>query len=115
MKKSLVVASLVLSAVAQAHMFESGTKIKCYDSVSDYTYLLKVIGDVDANIKVSRNGKLLNEFINADFNYGFEDTRFTALSNGNEEFQVVFPKHDLSQAYYADGGDSRALECKFVR
>jgi len=114
MKKSLVVVSLVLSVVAQAHMFESGTLIKCYDSVSDYTYLIKVIGDVDTNIKVSRNGHLLNEYINGDFNHGFKDTRFTALVDGSEAFQIVLPKHKLAKAYYADGGDSRALKCKFV-
>ena len=120
MKVISVISFLFLSTMTYAGQFHpvSGMKFTCYDNVSAHTYALAIldIGDEEAEVTVFKNKKILSIYHSAIFNENDQGSFFLVVGQkGRQLFSINFPYNDLNEAYYADGGDSRALKCKVLR
>jgi len=120
MKKIIALSILAMTSVSFGQSFSpiSGMKFKCFDDVSGYTYILKIldIGDEDGEIKMFRHGKFVKKYSNVEFDEHSEGSMFF-YDNGitQEKFSIHFPYNKLEEAYYMDGGDSRALDCQIIK
>lgn len=119
MKIFMAAALLSMSLMVHAKTFvpESGMKFSCYDDVANQTYFLKIvdIGDQQAQVMVQERGRVVSRYNNVAFNEYDKGSFFVVYERGAELFSIDFPKNDLREAYYMDGGDSRSLACKFLR
>lgn len=111
---ALAVLSIFSNAYSSTFEPESGMAFTCHDSVSNYHYELKIvdIGDEESEIKVYEKNMLRENYVGAVFNENSSESFFMAISKAGEvKFNITFPYNNLSEAFYADQGDSRALEC----
>ncbi len=129
LKSIIVVAAITTGNLVHAEAFElqSGLTLKCYDDVSNQTYVIKVvdIGDEDGDVKIyqgTSTRRLLNHFKSVEIRGSGQGTLFSVWddreghSNYNQPiWNVVFPDDNTSDAYYFDGGDSRPIDCKIVK
>jgi hypothetical protein len=118
MKHLLALAILTISSAVGAQTFnpESNMQFSCIDSVSNYSYHLTIvdIGDEEGKIVEFKKFPLITAYDNVVFNENSEESSFVAFKEGKVLFSIVFPNNDLKEAYYADGGDSRAMDCKIL-
>ena len=119
MKKLLLLALCSTGFNVYANTFNptSGMELKCEDSVSSYVYLLKItdIGDEAAEVKyISRDGSI-QELANGEFFRNSEESYFLADDKEEGSIKIAIPHDNLDEAYYADGADSRALDCVITK
>ncbi len=118
MFKTLITASLVtFSSSIFAFTPASGMVLKCYDSVSNYTYKMTLVdlGDETAQIEVFNHyGKKIENHKQAAFNEHSSGSFFLTYKNDQEYFSINFNNNDLFDAYYEDRGDSRAVDCHII-
>lgn len=121
MKKFFVFLLLSLSLLAQAKIFKpiSGMELKCFDEVSNQSYLIKLIdwGDQDAEITVKTNGQIIDQYGEDEthFSDSSQDASFIISRSGQYLFSIVFENYNTKKAYYMDNGDSRSLDCRLIK
>src|SRR3989339_1766346 len=109
--KILIFTTLVTLST-YSYAFESGDKIKCTDSVSSHTYLIKIvdIGDEEAYIKVETNlGNYFYPSSRVIFDENSMGATFQMLSSNNQEIleEIFLPyptvNSEIIHGDYMDG------------
>lgn len=120
--KTLSLLSLLIFATS-SYAFQSDDKIKCWDSVSNNTYSIKIVdlGDEEAYIKVRTNsGKYFYPARRVIFDESNQGATFAILSSDNTQIlEEIFVSHPTDEekilfGEYTDGADSRGLECRLL-
>jgi len=126
MKQILLILTMAFAMNAQARTFKptSGMEFSCYDNVSGLTYQLTIedIGDQTGTAKVFNHGRLLETYKNGEFREFSEGSYFVIWPNEggaavteNSGMTFDFPKNNLQESSYEDGGDSRPVKCKITQ
>lgn len=117
--------TLLLAFISQSVLsFETGDKFRCDDSVSGHSYTVTVVdtGDNLAKIKVKTPGVTLSyNTVNVIYDENSEGSVFQIMSLDYKTIvETILIPHDF-QGYqhfsgtYMDQGDSRNLDCKFLK
>lgn len=121
MKSILVILALTANvAAAAAGPFKAGQKISCFDDVSSETSTIKITSTSPLSAYVRIEGKDGARFYKAADVGAWYDAYELSLDmktpSGTKESFVLSANvaYGTGAGIYADGGDSRAIDCKVV-